>query len=208
MCVRRLLALLAVLAMGCRPSAIAAVDAGDGGAASQADAGRTDGGRALDAAADARGALPSPEAAADAADESPPPTTSEELNGRAKHLLEAIGQANPDLANDILLPREAYVALRDASDPGKAWERGVHGPFKNTVARLAKRTKGIERAQFVSFEMGRTIVQVPAKRREWKKPLWHVKHSTLSFLIDGKLHHIDIGELVAWHGAWYVARLR
>jgi hypothetical protein len=50
-------------------------------------------------------------------------------------------------------------------------------------------------------------VQIVPKKHGWKKPLWRVKHSKLTFVIEGKTHRVDIGEMVAWRGAWYVTRL-
>jgi hypothetical protein len=141
-------------------------------------------------------------------DESAMPASSgEDLDNRMAHLLEAIAQNNPDLAADALFPRDAYVALKDVPDPQKVWDKRVSNPFRRSVEQMHK-MKGIERARFVSFEIGRSIVQVSPKKREFKKPLWRVKHSKLSFTIDGKPRSIDIAEMTAWRGAWYITRLR
>jgi hypothetical protein len=35
-----------------------------------------------------------------------------------------------------------------------------------------------------------------------------VKHSKLAFTIEGKIRHLEIAEMTAWRGAWYVTRLR
>ena len=60
----------------------------------------------------------------------------------------------------------------------------------------------------MSFELGHSVVQITPKKRDFKKPLWRVKHSKLTFTIDGKTRHLDIAEMTAWRGAWYVTRLR
>ncbi|HSO37094.1 MAG TPA: hypothetical protein VLT33_31430 [Labilithrix sp.] len=137
-----------------------------------------------------------------------PPAVNEELLARMRHLLEAIVQNNPDLAGDVVFPRDGYVASRDTVDPQKAWEKRVSGLFKRSVERSHKRTKGIENAKFSSFELGHSILQLTPKKHDFKKPLWRVKHSKLAFTIDGKLRHFDIAEMTAWRGAWYVTRLR
>jgi hypothetical protein len=129
------------------------------------------------------------------------------MTARAKHLLEAIAQDNPDLAMDMLFPRDGYLAVKDVPDPGKAWEKQVKVFFGKTVKKLHKK-KGIERAQFVSFELGHAVVQSVPKKRDWKKPLWKVRHSKLTYTIDGKTQHLDIAEMTGWRGAWYVTRLR
>jgi hypothetical protein len=199
----RFVGLLALCALstigcgGCSRSAAAGLDAGD-----------RDGGRGLFDGGDAR----APTTATglydgSVADEQIPATTSEELTARAKHLLEAIAHDNPDLAADIIFPRDGYVAARDAADPGKAWDKAVSTLFKNQVHRLSKK-KGTDKAQFVSLELGHAVVQTVPKKHVWKKPLWVVKHSKLTYIIDGKTHRLDITEMTAWRGAWYVTRLQ
>ncbi|MBX3193126.1 MAG: hypothetical protein KF819_39445 [Labilithrix sp.] len=149
-------------------------------------------------------------AAADAGidDAAMPQGVSDELSARMRHLLEAISQNNADLAGDIVFPRDAWIASKDAPDPPKSWERKLSHGFRRSVERTHKRTKGIENAKYVGFELGHAIVQVTPRKKDFKKPLWRVKHSKLSFTIDGKPRHIDIAEMTAWRGAWYVTRLR
>jgi hypothetical protein len=35
-----------------------------------------------------------------------------------------------------------------------------------------------------------------------------VKRSSITFTIDGKAHRMEIAEMVAWRGNWYLAKLR
>jgi hypothetical protein len=142
------------------------------------------------------------------AEEALPPATSDEMTTRVRHLLEAIAHDNPDLATDMIFPRDAYLAVRDGADPGKAWDNKLTAAFRKTVHALHKKTKGIEKAQYLSFELGHSVEQATPRRHEWKRPVWRVKHSRLVFAIDGKSQHIDIGEMTSWKGAWYITRLR
>ena len=137
-----------------------------------------------------------------------PKSSGEDLDLRMRHLVEAIAQDNPDLAGDVLFPRDAFLATKDAADPAKLWERKVQTPFRHSVERTHKRTKGMEGAKFVSFELGHSVMQVTPKKKDWKRPLWRVKHSKLAFTVEGKTRHLDIAEMTAWRGAWYVTRLR
>lgn len=137
-----------------------------------------------------------------------PRASSPDLDARMRHLLEAIAQNNPDLAADMLFPRDAYIAMRDSTDPQRAWEKKVSGAYGRSIERLHKRLKGAERAKFVSFELGHSVVQITPRKKDWKRPLWRVKHSKLSLSIDGKARTIDIAEMTAWRGAWYVTKLR
>lgn len=140
-------------------------------------------------------------------DDALPTAISEELTGRAMHLLEAITQGNADLASDILFPRDAYLSARDASDAGRTWDRRIREPFRRQVLRLSKK-KDMAKAKFISFDLGRALLQVTPRKRGWKKPLWVVRHSKLVYTIEGKTQRLDIAEMTSWRGAWYVTRLR
>lgn len=194
----QLAALVALAVAGCGEKSNAGVpDGGDSALLSRARDASTEGG----AHASADGG-PSPD------DLAMPPAPNEELAARMRHLLEAVAQNNPDLANDALFPRDAYLSTRDAPDPQKAWEKKLSGAFRRAVERTHKRTKGMENAKFVSFELGHSISQLTPKKHDFKRPLWRVKHSKLTFSIEGKQRHLDIAEMTAWRGAWYVTRLR
>jgi hypothetical protein len=150
-------------------------------------------------------------AAADAGlleDTAMPASSGDDLQARMRHLLEAIAQNNPDLAGDALFPREGYLAARDAPDPQKAWDKRVSGMFRRSVERTHKHMKGVPNAKFVSFELGHSVMQLTPKKKDFKKPLWRVKHSKLTFSVEGKTRHLDIAEMTAWRGNWYVTRLR
>jgi hypothetical protein len=189
---------LALALAGCKPSGPTRGDAG-ADARAPIDAGQPEGGAASNGSGSDGGATD---------DVALPAATSDELTLRASHLFEAIMRDNPDLASDILFPRDAFATAHDATDPGKVWDAKVSPAFRRGVHALHKRTKGIERGLFVSFEIGRTVTQAVPSRHNWKLPLWRVPHARLTFLIDGRTMRFDIGELTAWRGAWYVTKLR
>lgn len=141
-------------------------------------------------------------------DETLPQPSPEELSVRAKHLLEAIAKGDAQLATDILFPRDGWVATRAVADPGKEWDKRVGAPFRRAVHRLSKRYADFDRAQFVSIELGRELVQETPKAHGWKKPLWTVRASHMTFVVDGRTRTLAIREMTAWRGAWYVSRLR
>ena len=142
------------------------------------------------------------------ADDALPPFASDELTTRARHLLEAIAKDDGELAGDIVFPRDAYLAVKDAPDPGKLWDTKVLAAFRREVHILHKRTKGVERAVFTSFDLGQPAAEALPKKHDLKKMLWRAKRSRLGFTIDGKPSHFDVIELTGWRGAWYVTRLK
>ena len=161
---------------------IAPFDAGDGGSVAPADAGPPDDG------------IPS--------------SLAPDLTARGRHLLEAIARDNPELATDIVFPRDAFVAARDTADPAKLWDQRIYPGFQRDVHLFKKRITGADRVQFVSFEIGHSVQQIIPKRHDWKRPLWRVKHSKLTFTVDGKQGRLEVMEMTSWHGAWYITKLR
>lgn len=141
-------------------------------------------------------------------DETIPPTSSDELTARARHLLEALGKGDPVLASDILFPRDGWLALRDEADPGHDWGKHVDGPFQKAVASISKRHRELDRAQFVSIDLGHAVLQTTPRHHGWKKPLWTVRGTRLTYTVDGHTRTVAIREMTAWRGAWYVTRLR
>ena len=139
------------------------------------------------------------------ADDTIPATSSDELTARARHLLEAITKDDADLASDIVFPRAAWLGLRDAADPAREWDKKVDRPFRRALHALSRRAEG---AQFVSLELGRAVVQESLTRHGWKKALWSVHGSRLTYVVDGHTRTVSIREMTAWRGAWYVTRLR
>jgi len=209
---RSLLVLLLVTlaAAACTPAqGSKRADAGPSAAASTSAAtlGDADGGDPA-LAPGANAANPGAADAGVAADDALPPATSAELTARGKHLLEAIAHDNPDLATDMLFPRDAYAAAREGQDPAKIWDKKILPGFQKDVHTVHRRVKDAEKAQFVSFEIGHAVAQITPKKRDWKKALWRVRHSKLTFTIDGKTQRIEISALVSWKGSWYVTNLR
>jgi hypothetical protein len=136
------------------------------------------------------------------------PRSNDELVVRARHLMEAIAQDDVTLASDIIFPRDAWLATRDAADPGKDWDVHVATPFRKAVHVLSRRERHLNQFQVVSIELGGAMEQVEPRRHGWKKPLWLLSGSRLTFVVDGHTRTLPIREMVAWRGDWYVTRLR
>jgi hypothetical protein len=187
------LALFGALLCGCPPSSAQSIH--DAGAAdAKAEGGASDASAGADAAPWEEGNVP--------------PAQSEELTARMRHLLEAIAQDNPDLAKDVLYPRDAWIQVKDAPDPAKTWDTKLASAFKKSVHRTHKRRKHMDRAKFVGFELGKQVNLVSPKKKDLKKPAWRVKRSKVLFTIDDKSASFEIAEMTAYRGAWYVTRLR
>jgi hypothetical protein len=140
-------------------------------------------------------------------DETAVPMTSEELVARGRHLVEAVAGDNPELAMDFLLSKDAYAQLYAAKDPTRAWERHMKKAFDRAIHRLHRRRHSKE-AKFARFELGTHLVKGPIGKGKHRRDVWHARGSRLFYTVDGREHPIAIREMIAWRGAWYIARLR
>jgi hypothetical protein len=132
-----------------------------------------------------------------------------DLQLRGKHLLQAIAENDASLAADILIPRAAFVSARDVQgDPGAVFESKLQPSLSNQIARIRRHEKGIDGAVFVSFDLGGAPTKVEPHRHEWKIPVWTIRHSKLTFTVDGRVRRVEIAEMIAWRGNWYVSRIR
>ncbi|MCL2725890.1 MAG: hypothetical protein FWD69_15795 [Polyangiaceae bacterium] len=200
--------ILQIVALVALVGCISACNDKTGARNADADANAQDAANLADASVDGDASVQTALVDAGTDDTAMPSISNEELSLRMRHLLEAIAQNNADLANDVLFPRDAYLTAKDSTDPSKAWDKRVAGAFRTAIERTHAHTKGAPMAKFVSFELGKTITQIRPKKKDFKLPLWRVKHSNLTFTIDGKTHHLHIAEMVSWRGNWYVLRLR
>jgi len=141
-------------------------------------------------------------------DDAFPSAADGELELRMKHLLEAIVAGDPALAPDLLYPRDAWVRAHDAQDPGKAWDHTVKPVFLKDIKKLHKSIKNVGHAKFVSFELGHAITHAQPKARDLKRPVWRVRHSKLTIVVDEKTKRLDISEMTSFRGAWYITKLR
>lgn len=153
-------------------------------------------------------AAPPPEASVEPSFEALPDAGPGDLELRGKHLLQAISENDLSLAADIVLPREAFVAARDVQDPGGTYESKFKLALSNQIARIRRHEKGVDRAVFVSLDLGGAPARAEPRRHEWKEPVWRVARSKLTFTIDGRVRRIEVAEMIAWRGNWYVTRLR
>ncbi len=136
-----------------------------------------------------------------------PSEAADSLGKRGMNLLEAVRTGNGDLALDLALPKEAYLLGRDLPDPLRQWERQIHEPYLRSVERLAKRHPEVGEAKFVALEPGKSIVQVPAKRKGWKQPVWKSKNCTLVVMKGSRTVKVPVGDMINWKGVWYFEKL-
>jgi hypothetical protein len=136
-----------------------------------------------------------------------PAEAADSLGKRGMNLLEAVRTGNGDLALDLALPKEAYLLGRDLPDPLRQWEKQVHEPYLRSIERLGKRHPEVGEAKFVALEPGKSIVQVPAKRKGWKQPVWKSKNCTLVVMKGSRTMKVPVGDMINWKGVWYFEKL-
>ena len=135
-----------------------------------------------------------------------PALASDDLATRAAHLLDALVQGKPELADDFFFPREPFLPLKDVADPGR-YHAQLLAAYHRDVREMARKRRSWEGARFVSFELGTPPTWV-APGKEWNKIGYHRSfHGKLRYELDGRTHTLDVHTVISWAGGWYVTHL-
>jgi hypothetical protein len=136
-----------------------------------------------------------------------PPAASDELNERARHLLDAIVQGKPELADDFFFPREPFLVLKDVANPARYFDQLI-ATYHRGVLELHGRRRSWDGATFVSFELG-TPPRWVKPGEEWNKIGYHRSYrGRLRYSISGHVRTIDVHTVISWDGRWYVTHLQ
>src|SRR6185436_10924076 len=107
------------------------------------------------------------ESAPDPANKTKPPLTSRDLEERAAHLIDALVQNDPALADDFFFPKAPFIPLKDVADPGRYFDQ-LLATYHRDIRSLRAERKDWAEVSFVSFELGTPPTWV-APGKEWNK---------------------------------------
>lgn len=136
-----------------------------------------------------------------------PTEPNDALAKRMIHIVEAMAQDNPELAKDLLVPRQAFGALYDSKDATGAWDHKVKPGFERAIKQSRKGVRNPSTLKFVSFELG-NVDSVSPKKKSWKYTIYRATKSVLTVSAGEKTRRIHISEMIGYRGAWYVVRMR
>jgi hypothetical protein len=131
----------------------------------------------------------------------------EDLQRRAKGLLDAIAADDPSLADPFWFPKEPFVPLKDVKNPGKYWET-LHHSYGADVHELHRKRKSWDGVAFVRFEVGSTPTWVDVGEEANHIGYYRSFRGTLRYAAPGGEGAIEVHTLITWQGRWYVTHLR
>ena len=147
-----------------------------------------------------------PESAPDPSNKSRPPLTSTDLEERAAHLVDALVQNDPALADDFFFPRAPFIPLKDVADPGRYFDQ-LLATYHRDIRSLRAERKDWTGASFVSFELGTTPTWVAPGKEYNKIGYFRTFGGKLRYRVGEKVKELAVSTIISWNGRWYVTHL-
>jgi hypothetical protein len=135
-----------------------------------------------------------------------PELMSQELEQRARALLEAIVKDDPEIAKEFFFPREPFTPLKDVTNPDKYWVQ-LFGTYKRDIRELHRKRRDWTGAAFESFELGTPPTWVKPGDEYNKIGYYRTFRGRLRYTVGGKKGHIDVATIISWNKGWYVTHL-
>jgi hypothetical protein len=135
-----------------------------------------------------------------------PITDSEELQRRAKLLLDAVASDEPAGADPFWFPNEPFLVLKDIKDPGKYWDQ-LHRAYAKDIHTLHAKRKSWDGVVFKRFELGSTPKWVKPGEEANKIGYYRSFHGQIHYEIGGEASSIDVHTVITWQGRFYVTHL-
>jgi hypothetical protein len=141
-----------------------------------------------------------------------PPDTSDDLETRARHLLDAIAQNEPKLADDFFFPRAPFLPLKDVQDPGRYFDQ-LLATYHRDISALHASRKNWSDVTIVSFALGTPPGWVAPGKEYNKIGYFRSFHAKLRYRgrgdagSDARTSDIAVATLISWAGRWYVTHL-
>lgn len=142
----------------------------------------------------------------DPLNKSRPPPSSEDLQERAAHLIDAIAKNDSALADDFFFPKAPFIPLKDVADPGRYFDQ-LLATYHRDIATLRNERKDWTGATFVSFELGTTPTWVAPGKEYNKIGYYRTFGGKLRYRIGDKNLEMKVSTIISWDGRWYVTHL-
>ncbi len=135
-----------------------------------------------------------------------PISDSDELQRRAKLLLDAVAKDEPGGADPFWFPNEPFLVLKDIKDPGKYWDQ-LHRAYAKDIHTLHEKRKSWDGVVFKRFELGSTPKWVKPGEEANKIGYYRSFHGQIHYEVGGEASSIDVHTVITWQGRFFVTHL-
>jgi hypothetical protein len=142
----------------------------------------------------------------DPSNQTRPPLTSEDLEQRAAHLLDAIARNDPATGDDFFFPKAPFLPLKDVGDPARYFDQ-LLATYHRDIGSLHAERKDWTGVAFVSFELGTTPTWVMPGKEYNKIGYFRTFGGKLRYRIGEKVKELAVSTIISWDGRWYVTHL-
>ena len=151
-------------------------------------------------------AAPGDAGAPDPGNRAKPELASDDLSQRAEHLLRAVVENDPALADDFFFPEGPFIPLKDVQDPAR-YHAQLLATYHRDIRELRAKRKDWSQATFVSFELGTPPTWVAPGKEYNKIGYFRTFHGKLRYRLGERTFDIDVGTIISWDSRWYVTHL-
>jgi hypothetical protein len=131
------------------------------------------------------------------------------LVSNAHALFDAVVQDNSSLALPFFFPLDAYIQVKDISDPTHDYNTRLIPDYNDDIHSLhAQLGSDAANAQFAG-------ITVPEGDAQWITPgveynkgsYWRVYGTTIQYTVNGATKSFPVTSLISWRGEWYAVHL-
>jgi hypothetical protein len=131
------------------------------------------------------------------------------LANNAHALFDAVVRDDPTLALPFFFPLDAYIQVKDISDPTHDYDTRLIPNYNEDIHSLhAQLGNDAAGAQFVG-------ITVPEGDAQWITPgveynkgsYWRVYGTTIQYTVNGVTKSFPVTSLISWRGEWYAVHL-
>jgi hypothetical protein len=129
-----------------------------------------------------------------------------DLDARARLLFEAVVRDDPDHAEAVFFPRDAFLQVKAMQNPGRYYDR-LRARFATDIHALHRSLPGLGAAAFERLELGKRGGLVKPGEEGNHLAYWAARHAALVYRVGKQLRRFEVRVLITWQERWYVIHL-
>ncbi len=125
---------------------------------------------------------------------------------RAKLLVKAIREDNPEIALPFFFPQDVFRRVKAIKDPDRYFKRLIR-VYNEDIKLMRKGLKKPDEVEFVSFGLGRQKRWVKRGKEGNAYPYWACYKCPLTVKDNGREKILPMRVMINWGDQWYVTHL-
>jgi hypothetical protein len=136
----------------------------------------------------------------------PPRPPARDLDDKARQLWDAIVHDDPKRADAVFFPRDAFLLVKDISNPGRYYDQ-LRKRFDRDIHGLHATTAQLDQAVFERLELVQRGGFMAVHAEGNRLPYWAARHCWLHYRVGREHRRLEVHVLITWDDRWYVIHL-